>query len=138
MSTARHDLFGGANRLGDHLVGNGDQVGAELDQVVGGFDEQVRKLIRLIWPNKATQHFSIAADVTVRQAERILAREQGISLAVYRRLLCGEHGERFLWLLMGDATPEWWREIGHERQLTAVKKQMRALERKRGELERGA
>ncbi|MCZ7564724.1 MAG: hypothetical protein M5U08_13870 [Burkholderiales bacterium] len=79
MRGAHHDLFARANRGRDQVVGISDQV--------VGLDDKLRAECMALWPAKTAVHLAIAADVTVRQAERILGRHQGFSLAVYSRLL---------------------------------------------------
>jgi cell division protein FtsB len=97
----------------------------------------LRRLFRQLWPAKTAQHLALAADVTVRQAERLLAGEQGMSYAVFERLLNGAQGYAFLRHAMRNARPDWWREIDQERRLGELRKQRKALERQLKQLEEG-
>lgn len=134
MQSSR-DLFAPATSATDQLVGTRDQKVAGADQLVA-FEEEVRSLIRASWPRpKTAQHLSIVADVTVRQAERILARQQGISLSTFRALARSEHGDKFVALLMRGSHAPWWTEVSHERRLSALRKQRRAVERELRDLE---
>lgn len=121
----------------DHVVAKSDAVVATSDHMVA-FDEKVRRLCFKLWPQPTTAaQLSIAADITVRQAQRILSRKHGFSLPVYGHLMRGLHGEAFLDLMMDGAAPEWWREVGQERRISAVKRRKRALEQELRELEGG-
>ena len=71
---------------------------------------------------------ALAGDITVREAERVISGDRGISLAVYERLFLSEHGYKFMRAMAGDASPDWWREIGHEHEIAKLKKQKRDLE----------
>lgn len=135
MKHASPDLFAKSNTHGDHVVATNDSVVAKNDQMVA-FDEKARELCLKLWPKPATAaHLSIAADITVRQAQRILGRKQGFSLPVYGRLMRGLHGEAFLDLIMAGAAAEWWREVGHERRIRGIKRQRSHLEKQLRELE---
>jgi hypothetical protein len=127
MSAPSNDLFARSNLVPDQVVGQSDQlVGRSAD---------LRRIFRALWPAKTATNLSLAADVTVRQAERIMAGEQGLSLAVFCRLLHGEHGLQILRAAMGDAAPQWWREFGLERQITEKKKRRLMIDRELNDLE---
>jgi hypothetical protein len=124
-----------ANFGGDQVVAKNDHVVAKNDQVVD-FDAAARELCVSLWPKPTTAaQLSIHGSITVRQAQRILGREQGFSLTVYGRLMRGLHGEAFHDLIMKGADSAWWREIGQERRIAATRRRKRELEAELRELE---
>lgn len=137
MSEMLPDLFPKTNPQEDHVVGISDQSVGAGDQLVG-FHNDVRLLCRTLWLRKSAYQLAIAADVTVRQAERLLAGQQDFSLAVFRRLLQGEHGDRFLAVLMAGSSAAWWKDVAQERQISELKRRKRELERELKALDGGA
>lgn len=135
MTRPCRDLVDLANLPNDQLVGSRDQAVGNSDQMVG-VQEELRKQIKAIWPTKTAQHLSIAADITVRQAERILARDQGISLAVFYNLARSPKGFWFVEVLMRGATAQWWAERENERRIMEKKRLAKQLARELQELER--
>jgi hypothetical protein len=124
--TPTHDLFEDAKSGSDKNVGENDKdVGVSKD---------LRNLFRRIWPKKTAAYLAIAGDVTVRQAERILAG-QGIGAAVLTNLLRSEHGAEVLEATMRGAMPPWWKEAFHERRISAARRKRQAAERELRELE---
>lgn len=135
MGAASRDLFADANLVRDQLVAKSDRVVAKGDQLVA-FDENVRRLCRDLWPGRTTApQLAIHGDVDVRQAQRILARDQGFSLAVFRNLMHSPYGGSFFDLFMRGSTAEWAREVLHERKITNARRQRRAIEKQLKELE---
>lgn len=136
MRSTYGDLLAPLTTDSDQVVGRNDQVVGRSDQVVG-FDAEVRALCMAVWPRNTAANLAVAADITVRQAERLLERKdpQGFSLKVYRRLMFGAHGKRFHQLLMKGCAAAWWGELDQERQLADLRRQKRAIERELQELE---
>ena len=126
MSKLAHDLFGDAKAISDALDGGNDtDVGAS---------QQLRNLFRRLWPKKTAAYLAIAGDITVRQAERILAGH-GIGAAVLIHLLRSEHGAEVLEITMQGVMPAWWREAFHERKIANARRKRQAAERELRELE---
>ena len=137
MDAASRDLFVDANAGCDSTVAKSDRAVAKGDHMAA-FDEDVRKLCRAIWPGRTTApQLAIHGDIDVRQAQRILARENGFSLRVFRRLMHSPYGGSFFDLLMAGSTSEWARETRQERKISNIRKQRRELERQLKELEGG-
>lgn len=137
MDAASRDLFADANSQRDQLVAKSDRVVAKGDHMAA-FDEDVRKLCRTIWPGRTTApQLAIHGDIDVRQAQRILARDQGFSLAVYRNLMHSPYGGSFFDLLMAGSASEWARETRQERKISDLRKRRRELEKQLKELEGG-
>ena len=127
-----HDLFADAKSGTDHKDGVSDQD--------TGASETVRKLFRQIWPKKTAIYVAIAGDITIRQAERIVAGHQGLSFPVFSRLLRSEHGAAILEAAMAGAKPGWWKEAFHERQIASARRRRQEADRelRRLEAEEGA
>lgn len=121
-----HDLFD------DAKLGTDADVGINDKNV--GVSKELRNLFRRIWPRKTAAYLAIAGDVTVRQAERILAG-QGIGAAVLTSLLRSEHGDAILEITMRGAMPIWWKEAFHERRISAARRKRQAAERELQQLE---
>jgi hypothetical protein len=138
MKHAYPDIFSVATTRRDQLVAKNDHVVAQTDHA-DAFNEAVRTLCRAVWPGRTSSpQLAIAADITTRQAERIMGREQGFSLQVYRKLIQCEQGDKFLALLIGDANPTWWRELNDGRNIVIAKKEKKLADRRFQEaLERG-
>lgn len=134
MGAASRDLFAEANLGRDIPVVKNDRCVAKNDQGVA-FDEKVRKLCVSLWGRDSVAQISINGDITVRQAQRIMARESGFSLDVFRSLMRGPYGGRFFDLAMEGATSEWARDTQQERKISNIRKQRRDLEKQLKELE---
>lgn len=130
MRAASRDLFVDANPGRDIPVAKSDGPVAKNDKVVA-FDELARKLCIKLWGvDRAVAQISIHGDVTVRHAQRIMARDSGFSLDVYRNLMRSPFGGSFFDLIMDGAQSEWARETRQERQRSELIKQRRELEKK--------
>jgi len=131
------DLFAGANTSRDHMVAKTTTPSQMRPDGREDFDARVHALCTRIWPGRSfVPALAIAADITVRQAQRIFNREQGFSLDVFRKLTRDKaHGEQFLRLFMDGCEADYWIEMGQERQITALKKQRKALEKQLRELD---
>lgn len=135
MPAASRTLFDDANPGRDQLVAKSDRIVAKGDHLVA-FDEQCRALCRSIWPGRTTApQLAINGDVEVRQAQRILAREQGFSLAVIRSLLHSPFGASFFDLLMQGSQADWARDTLQERRMADLRKRRRELEKQLKALE---
>jgi len=116
-----------ANLATEYLGANSPQVDVRFDAV--------RKIFKAMWPKKTAVNLALYADLTARQAEKLLRGEQGFSGSVITRMLQGEHGLHVLRALMGTTTPEWWQEFDIERSITQARKDEAAAQRRRRELE---
>jgi hypothetical protein len=96
------------------------------------FEEKIRRKIRELWPGKTIQHISIVGDVTLRNAARIMAREQGISARVLRGLTNCEYGDQFLAIQQENCRCRFWQEMQRTYELAEIERAERALaERKK-------
>lgn len=134
MTAACRDLFDDANPVTDKNVTGTDKSFFAAD-IFDEFDERLLRIVRAIWPSKTAHHLALFGDITIRQAARILAREQGASGKLIRRLLMSPHGERVLWAIMDGTKVEWWRDIAAGRKLSAIKKQRKQLDREEQRIE---
>jgi hypothetical protein len=134
MSAASRDLFERSNSAADSRVSKTDRDVFPAD-IFDEFDERLLRIVRSIWPSKTAQHLALFGDITVRQASRILGREQGASGKLIRRFLMSVHGERVLWAIMDGTKVDWWKDFGYGRKLSAIQKQQRELDKERKRLE---
>lgn len=73
-----------------------------------GFQERLQQLIRLTWPKGTAKSLAAVSGITLRQAERVLARQQDISLRVFWSLLeSDEFGLRFFRMTLDSLTAQW-------------------------------
>ena len=134
MTAPLRDLFDEANPSPDRNVTGKDKTFFAAD-IFDEFDDRLLRIIRTIWPSKTTHHLALFGDITIRQAARILAREQGASGKLIRRLLMSAQGERVLWAIMDGTKVEWWRDMAAGRKLSAIKKQRKQLDKEEQRIE---
>lgn len=135
MPAASRTLFDDANSGRDIPVVKSDRPVAKNDKVVA-FDELARKLCISLWGvDRAVAQISIHGDVTVRHAQRIMARDSGFSLDVYRNLMRSPYGGSFFDLMMDGAQSEWARDTLQERRMADLRKRRRELEKQLKALE---
>lgn len=127
-SNPRPDARVGTN--GGNVVFDGGAAAAAFDN----FQDELRRLVREAWPNKTAQHLAAIGGITLRQAERILAREHNFSSAVQFNLYWCEFGERFHWALMSHVDGSWCESIRRQRRLAMIREQRAALDREEKEL----
>lgn len=127
MNHHDRDLVELANKRRDSNVGAGD--------LLVGQSEALKNLFRHVWPKKTAVHLSIAADVTIRQAERYLAGDQPFGWAVTCRLLRSEIGGDILEIIMEGAKPEWWLVAFHERRIAKARRERKEADKRLKALE---
>lgn len=130
MTLRDADLVDLANSRSDSKVG-------VRDSLVGR-SEEFRSLFKRIWPRKTAAHLAIAADVTVRQAERYMSGDQPFGGDVIFRLLRSDAGGDLLEIIMKGVNPDWWRATFHERRIAAARRRRKEAERELRELEEDA
>lgn len=113
----------------------GGKANADTGALVG-IDRQGRRQIsavmrvaRSLWPRKTAHELAERTGVTLRQAERWLTGNYGISSEALRDLIRSEEGFRFLEALVdeiGNGAPEWW--AGFKKQVLAAQLQAEIAE----------
>lgn len=93
------------------------------------YQEQVRRIIRTVWPEATAKELAHAGNISVRQAERILGRQQGISIELLFELLENEQvGQQVHWAILDNLTAPWSAIHRHDREYIAIQNQKRQLE----------
>jgi hypothetical protein len=135
MAPRSPTLFDYANLADDHVVAKHGHVVAKSDQD-DAFNEQVLRLCRTLWPGETVQQLSVNAKISVRQAQRLIGREQGFSAKVIRRLCHCHNGGPFLQLWMSGCQAAHWQVMVDDHAVGEIERQGEALEKQRQELRR--
>lgn len=99
-----------------------------LDRPTGRLDG-LRKLLRSLWPAKASLEFSIYTGASIRHAERVLAGQRGLSLEHVQALLWSEHGLPVLRELMRGCREEWWLDLQAALEMIDLERRQAVLRR---------
>lgn len=135
MGANIRDLTKKANPASDKVVSIGDDTSNtedtnSADVLFEEFQENLRVLFRSIWPVKTAQWLALASDLTPRQAARILAREQGVSLKTLWHLTQSEHGQKFHRAYMSSMRgTDWWQKLCASERIAEIKEQQRVLQK---------
>lgn len=117
-----------ANLGSDHLAVESTASGARSVKSFAAYQEQIRSLIRTAWPESTAKYLAAAGDISVRQAERILARQKSISFELFWSLMESEvHGFRFYWAILDSLTAGWSRKERDDREGLIIERQLQAL-----------
>jgi hypothetical protein len=134
MTAPCRDLFEGQNSATAKDGGKSAIFGVK-PAAYAGYHRRLHSALRAIWPFKLTRHLLVLVpDLSLRQAERIAAGERA-SADVVVGLLWSEHGYRILSAIMDGCPAEWWRQVVHEHEVAAAKRERRELERRIKRLE---
>ena len=94
-----------------------------------------RRLCRLfsdLWPGKTPADLAVTADVSTRQAERVLGGHSRFSGDSLINLLRGDHGGKVLQEIMRGCPAKWWRRTDTAMRLAELE---RGQELQRQEIE---
>lgn len=102
------------------------------DHSVGVMDG-LRKIFRVIWPTKTAVNLACQTGTGVRNAERVLNGERGLSAEALSAILRSERGEPVLQEIMRGSRAKWWRKYRAAGQRAALRQ---AIDDATRELER--
>lgn len=126
----KKSTFGHDNHVRGFTAKPQNDTASGADVLFEEFQENLRVLFRSIWPVKTAVWLATASDLTPRQAARILARDQGVSLQTLWHLVQSEHGEKFHSIFMNSmAQPAWWKKIKANNRVADLKEQIREHQR---------
>ena len=119
------------NSRPDHPVVNSLESGSRSAKSLALFQDVLRRLIRDTWPETTAKNLAAAGDVTVRQAERIMARQKKISFEVFWNLMEHEQfGSRFHWAILDHLTSKWSALQRRDREYVAIQNEKRLLDQR--------
>lgn len=122
---------------GDRTVAQASVTGIRATQSLVLFQDEIRRLIRTAWPEATHKHLAAACDITVRQAERIMARQKKISINVFWALLESEQFGRRFYIAMQDAlTTQWSRAEVEAREVVSIGAEQRALDERKARIQK--
>ncbi|MDQ2083668.1 hypothetical protein RA307_26075 [Xanthobacteraceae bacterium Astr-EGSB] len=135
MSKHVRDLFEFANLGRDQAVVKNAHVVAKNDQD-DAFQEQILRLCLTVWPGETVQQLAVNAKISVRQAQRLIGREQGFSGKVIRRLCHCHYGAPFLQLWMHGCDATHWLTMLDDHEVCEIERRSDDLKREAEELKR--
>jgi hypothetical protein len=93
------------------------------------------RVARDLWPKKTAAELAARTQVSQRTAERWLALRTGMSDENIQALVQCDEGLAFLEAIMGDATPEYWRDFKRSARRSNLRRDIRALQKIKEELD---
>jgi hypothetical protein len=132
MSAPCRDLFESAN-LGIRQTASKNPPSG--NSVITLVMRRLLDAVKAVARTKPAMWLAHLCDLSPAQAYRVATGEQNFSGPVVCHLLRSEHGYQFLQAIMDGSDAAWWRDVSQERELTAIKQQRRALDRRLRQIE---
>ncbi len=126
-----------ASRGSGQLVAVSTKTGTRAAKSGIAYQDELRRLIRLTWPECTAKFLAATADISVRQAERVMARQKKISFDLFWALMENDQfGARFHWAILDHLTARWTPAARRDREFVQIENEQRALNERKQKMQK--